>query len=166
MRLQEFRDQLDKMKESEVKTLGRLINFYDDIIILGNGGSSAIASHLSQDYTKQLGKRARTFSDLSRLTCYINDYGMKNAYMQYAKEFATSDTLVILISSGGESLNIREAAKYCAHAPIPYIILTGFKEDNSLRGSYAPLALLDYWVDSEDYGIVECLHQVFLHTVV
>jgi phosphoheptose isomerase len=29
---------------------------YQDIIILGNGGSNAIASHISQDYTKRAGK--------------------------------------------------------------------------------------------------------------
>jgi phosphoheptose isomerase len=53
----------------------KLINEHNNIIILGNGGSSAIASHISQDYTKKLNKKSFTFSDSSRLTCYANDYG-------------------------------------------------------------------------------------------
>ncbi len=166
MKLEEFKAKLAQIEEAQVKDLEELVHFYKNIIILGNGGSTAIASHMSQDYTKQLQKRAYTFSDSSRLTCYINDYGMENAYLQYIKEFATPATLVILISSGGESLNIRQVATYCGRQAIPYIILSGFKEDNSLRTESASLALLDYWVDSEDYGVVECLHQVFLHTVV
>ena len=93
------------------ENLQKIIDSFEEIIILGNGGSSSIASHISQDYTKKLKKKSFTFSDSSRLTCYSNDYGYENAYKHFLTEFATEDTLVILISSSGNSQNILN----CAH---------------------------------------------------
>lgn len=152
---------------SLITKLQQIISFHKNIIIIGNGGSNSIASHISQDYTKMLGKRAISFSDPSRLTCYINDYGRDEAYVEFLKDFADIDTLVILISSSGNSKNITNCKDYCSNLNIPYITLSGFSKDNKLRtnsASYKPL--LDYWVDSEDYGIVECCHLIFLHSII
>jgi len=152
---------------SLITKLQQIISFHKNIIIIGNGGSNSIASHISQDYTKMLGKRAISFSDPSRLTCYINDYGRDEAYVEFLKDFADIDTLVILISSSGNSKNITNCKDYCSNLNIPYITLSGFSKDNKLRTnnvSYKPL--LDYWVDSEDYGIVECCHLIFLHSII
>lgn len=138
---------------------------YDNIIILGNGGSNAIASHISQDYVKFHNKNSIVFSDPSMLTCFINDFGMDQAYCRFLKYYAKVDTLCILISSGGESDNIINCIKYCENNLIPYGILTGFSEENKAR-SIANNALWDYHISSRDYGIVECVHQIFLHGVV
>ena len=69
--------------------LKRLVDAHEEIILIGNGASCAIASHMSVDYTKQLKKKAVAFTDASRLTCYMNDYGVERAYAQFVKEFAT-----------------------------------------------------------------------------
>lgn len=140
-----------------------IVNYYQDIIILGNGGSNAIASHIAEDYTKQLKRKAISFSDPARLTCYINDYGMENAYVQFLYEFATVDTLVILISSSGNSMNIVNSAIYCSTRQIPFITLSGFKRTNRLNQQQG--SLMNYWVDSEDYGIVEISHLILLHSI-
>lgn len=146
--------------------LNEIIQKHDKIIILGNGGSSSIASHIAQDYTKKLKKKSFTFSDASRLTCYSNDYGYDNAYGQFLKEFADSETLVILISSSGNSQNILNCAAWCEDNHINTVTLTGFSEDNKLKNKKMNNRLLNYWVDSSDYGIVECSHMIFLHMVV
>lgn len=145
--------------------LDRLISSHEDIVILGNGGSSSIASHISQDYTKKLGKRAFTFSDPSRLTCYANDYGYENAYSQFLKEFVSErKTLVILISSSGNSENIMNCAEWCrSKENIELVTLTGFDMNNKLKTADIPNRKINFWVDSSDYGVVECVHQVFLH---
>lgn len=149
----------------QTKYLKTYIEKYSKIIILGNGGSNSVASHIAQDYTKVLKKRAITFSDPSRLTCYINDYGMANAYQQFVSEFADQDTLVVLISSSGNSENMLRTAQYCGERFLPTIVLTGFDPDNKLRNFDFPSRLLEFWVDSKDYGVVECTHLVFLHSV-
>lgn len=150
-------DQFEKFKNAFEK--------YNNIIILGNGGSNAVASHISQDYVKFHNKNSIVFSDPSMLTCFINDFGMENAYCRFLQYYAKKDTLCILISSGGESKNIINCINWCENNSIPYGILTGFKSTNSAR-SIAHNALWNYHIDSMDYGIVECLHQIFLHGVV
>jgi D-sedoheptulose 7-phosphate isomerase len=152
-------EQYEKFKE--------IISKYNNIIILGNGGSSAIASHISQDYTKQLKKRSFTFSDPSRLTCYTNDYGYENAYLQFLKEFVREEeTLVILISSSGNSVNMLNCAKWADEQKnINLVTLTGFNPENKLKTMQLKNRVLDFWVDSTSYGIVECVHMSFLHMV-
>jgi D-sedoheptulose 7-phosphate isomerase len=90
---------------------------------------------------------------------------MEVAYQQFLKEFADKDSLVILISSSGNSENIVNCAKYCIDSKIKMITLSGFSENNKLK-TLTEESYLHFWVDSSDYGVVECLHQVILHTVV
>lgn len=155
----------EKIDPNKIKRFCDLVNAKSSIIILGNGGSNAIASHISQDYTKKLKKRSFTFSDPSRLTCYINDYGMEQANLQFLKEFSDPDTLVVLISSSGNSVNILNCAEYCVDKKLDFVILTGFDQSNKLR-SYSPFTKEEFWIDSKDYGVVECVHQIILHTPV
>lgn len=163
MELQEVISACLKIDSKKLENFCNLVKSKTEIIILGNGGSSAIASHITQDYTKKLGKKAFTFSDSSRLTCYINDYGMENAYRQFLKEFSNKETLVILISSSGDSLNIVNCVKFCIEEKIDFVILTGFDKNNKVR-SFSKSAKEEFWIDSIDYGVVECIHQVILHT--
>lgn len=142
-----------------------VFNKYEKFIIIGNGGSNAIASHISQDYVKKCNKNSLTFSDPSMLTCFINDYGMENAYLAFVKAYIDADTFVILISSSGQSQNITKVIKHCEINAIPYGILTGFSQSNTAR-VLGRNAKFDYHVASEDYGVVECVHQIFLHGVV
>lgn len=148
--------------------LNELINKHNNVIILGNGGSSSIASHISQDYTKKLKKRSFTFSDPSRLTCYTNDYGYEQAYVQFLKEFIRDNekTLVVLISSSGNSANIINCANWCNNNDnIDLVTLTGFDINNKLKTLDITNRKINYWVDSDDYGVVECVHMIFLHMV-
>jgi|688.fasta_scaffold26769_10 D-sedoheptulose 7-phosphate isomerase len=151
---------------SQVPALKEILNSSKSCIILGNGGSSAIASHISQDYTKFLKLRTQTFSDASRLTCYSNDYGYENAYSNFINDYAEAGDVVILISSSGNSKNIINAALAADKIGCKIVTLTGFNEKNPLRLLDLSGRKLDVHVDSESYGIVENVHQVFLHAVI
>tara|TARA_R100000231_G_C5323637_1_gene164174 strand:- start:1063 stop:1566 length:504 start_codon:yes stop_codon:yes gene_type:complete len=167
MKLNELQKLLSKLSETDLPSkLSTLVNWHKDIIILGNGGSNSIASHLSQDYTKALNKKCISFSDPSRLTCYTNDYGQDKAYEEFLKTFSNGGCLVILISSSGESKNMINCLKYCQDNKLAHVILTGFSENNLLKKASEQTAELSYWVDSDDYGIVENLHQILLHSVI
>ena len=48
------------------------------IIIVGNGGSAAIASHVAVDFTKAARIRTVNFNEASVLTCFANDYGYEH----------------------------------------------------------------------------------------
>ena len=166
MDLIELSDELSKIKQTDVLRLKSLLNNRGKIFLIGNGGSNSICSHIAQDYTKALGKPALSFSDPSRLTCYINDYGRDQAYLKFLEHFATSDDLCILVSSSGNSMNIVNAAEFCKHSNIDFIILTGFDENNKLRNMFSSDSELDFHVSSSDYGIVENMHCIFLHSVI
>ena len=162
MDLELLKLEIDKIKLIKNK-LDTLINKFSKIIIIGNGGSNAIASHITVDYTKFLNKQALSFSDAPRLTAYINDYGRDEAYKQFIKEFADMNTLVILISSSGNSMNVVNAAQYCEDKFITYAALSGFNENNKLNNMNANFK---YWVNAKSYGIVECAHEILLHSIV
>ena len=138
---------------------------HDRVIILGNGGSSSVASHISQDYMKFQGKKVSILSDPSMLTMLTNDYGYENAYQKFLEYYVEENSLVVLLSSGGESDNILNCLTWCEENSVDYGILTGFSPDNTIR-SRATNSLWNYYINSEDYGVVECIHQIFLHGVV
>ena len=163
MNIDELKRCLNDIREEDLEKLKDIIVSKEKIIILGNGGSNAISSHISQDYTKALGKKALSFSDASRLTCYINDYGMENAYSKFIEHFAEPETLIILISSSGNSDNIVNAANYCI-GKHDIITLSGFNKKNKLN-SYSDKSLLSFWVDSSEYGVVESIHEIILHSL-
>ena len=163
MNIDDLKRCLNDIREEDLEKLKDIILSKEKIIILGNGGSNAISSHISQDYTKALGKKALSFSDASRLTCYINDYGMENAYSKFIEHFAEPETLIILISSSGNSDNIVNAANYCI-GKHDIITLSGFNKKNKLN-SYSDKSLLSFWVDSAEYGIVEIMHEIILHSL-
>lgn len=157
---------LGTIGQVDLEMLRGILETHQNIIILGNGGSNAVASHIAQDYTKMLGKQALAFSDSSRMSCYANDYGWDWAYTKFIEHFAVPDTLVILISSSGNSKNMLNAAKYCRNNKLDMITMSGFDSANPLRYEYGYESLLHFYVPSEDYGIVETVHQAFLHSVI
>jgi D-sedoheptulose 7-phosphate isomerase len=163
MNIDDLKRCLNDIKYEDLEKLKDIILSKSKIIILGNGGSNAISSHISQDYTKALGKESISFSDAARLTCYINDYGMEKAYCKFIEHFADPETLVILISSSGNSENIINSAEYCVDKH-DMIILSGFNKDNKLN-SYSDKSLLSFWVDSKEYGVVESIHEIILHSL-
>jgi len=54
---------------------------------------------------------------------------------------------------------------WCESNEVDYGVLTGFNKDNTIR-TESRNALWNYHIDSDDYGVVECVHQIFLHGVV
>ena len=94
------------------------------IIILGNGGSNSVASHISQDYMKFHGKKVSVLSDPSMITMLSNDFGYDYAYQQFLNYYVEKDTLVIIMSSGGESPNMINCLNWCEYNKIDYDSLT------------------------------------------
>ena len=151
--------------EEEFEKFCRAFHAYERIIILGNGGSNSVASHISQDYMKFHRKKVSILSDPSMITMLTNDFGYENAYQKFLEYYVESNTLVIIMSSGGESKNMLRSQEWCEQHKIPYGVLSGFAPGNTLRKN-ATNALWNYYINSTDYGVVECVHQIFLHGVV
>ena len=132
------------------------------IIIAGNGGSAAMASHVAVDFTKAASIRAINFNEADLITCFANDYGYENWVAKALEAYADKGDLVILISSSGKSQNILNAAKKATEIGLSVITVSGFLTGNPLR----KLGDLNLWVDSSEYNIVEMTHHVWLVAVI
>lgn len=131
------------------------------VIVAGNGGSAAIASHCAVDLTKQAGIRCINFNEADLITCFANDYGYDQWVAKALACYADCGDAVILISSSGMSPNIVNAARYARSRALSIVTLTGFASDNALRA----LGQLNFWVESRVYNIVETAHQLWLLSV-
>ena len=69
------------VKEKLIKLKNYLVRTHHNnkkVIISGNGGSAAIASHVAVDLTKQGGIRTINFNEPDLITCFANDYGYEH----------------------------------------------------------------------------------------
>ena len=136
----------------------RIHKLHGTVYIVGNGGSASIASHVAVDFLKSLGIKAMTFNESSLITCYANDYGYENWVKEVIKVHCTKGDILISISSSGESLNIVNGIEEAKKKNIFCISLTGFKKNNHV----SKISDISFWVDSENYNVVETLHLVAL----
>lgn len=132
------------------------------LIFVGNGGSAAIASHLAVDFTKAVGVRAITFNEPSLLTCFGNDFGYSRWVTEALRAYSDSNDLIVLISSSGQSQNILNAADFAKEAGLRLMTLSGFSSKNPLRVK----GQINWWVNSENYNVVEMTHHIWLLGVV
>ncbi len=131
------------------------------VILAGNGGSSAIASHCAVDLTKQARIRSINFNEVDLVTCFANDYGYEHWVEKALEFYGDPDDVVILISSSGKSPNMVNAARHVLGSGMPLVTFTGFSEDNPLK----KLGQLNFWVNSNAYNIVEMTHHIWLLAV-
>ena len=132
------------------------------IMIIGNGGSAAIAAHQALDYVRSCNIRAMSFDNPSLLTCMSNDFGYERIYEKLIENYADEDDVLIAISSSGKSLNIMNGVNKAIEKGCKVVTLSGFKEDNPLR----KLGIYNFYVPSLSYGHVEMIHSLLLHCVV
>jgi len=132
------------------------------IYFFGNGASASFANHMALDFSKNGKILARSLSDNALLTALSNDYSYENAMVEFLKiEGITKTDLIITISSSGNSPNIINVLNYCREHNINSLALSGLKKDNK------SITLADYsiYVPMKTYGMVECIHQIFLHLI-
>jgi len=132
------------------------------VILAGNGGSAAMASHVAVDLTKAAGIRAINFNEADLLTCFANDYGYEHWVARALEFYADPGDLAILISSSGASQNMLNGAEQASAMGLAVISLSGFSPDNPLRR----LGDLNLWAASDSYNIVEMTHHVWLLAIV
>ena len=128
------------------------------IYIVGNGGSSSIASHVSVDFAKVAKIRSSTFNNANLITCFANDYGYENWVLEAIKAYMSKKDMIILISSSGASKNIIKAAKYCNLKSINLITFSGFKKNNLL----SKYGKVNFYINSKQYNFIEMSHHIIL----
>jgi len=128
------------------------------VIVAGNGGSAAMASHVAVDFTKQGKIRTVNFNEPDLITCFANDYGYEHWVEKAVEFYGDKGDVLILISSSGNSKNMVNAAKIAKSIGIYVVTFTGFKSNNPLKQE----GELNFWLDSKAYNVIENTHQIWL----
>jgi len=133
----------------------------------GNGGSAAVANHLQCDHLKGVRSgtdlRSRVISlcsNVELLTAIANDIGYDDSFAYQLRAQSNAGDVLVAISSSGRSPNILHALQWARDNGLRTIALTGFG-----GGGAREIAETAIHVDSENYGIVEDLHQSIMHAM-
>lgn len=129
------------------------------VMLVGNGGSAAIASHMHNDLCKAVGVRAIVFNETPLLTAFSNDHGYGCVFERPIDLWAEHGDLLMAISSSGRSENILGAARSAGTRRCQIITFSGFQAANPLRR----MGHLNFYVPSQSYGFVELAHSVLVH---
>lgn len=145
-----------------IKIIKKIKKNKKKVILVGNGGSAAMASHVSVDLTKLCKIRAINFNEADLLTCFSNDYGYENWVKEALNSYADDGDLLICISSSGTSKNIINGAKFAKKKNCKIVTLTGFDKKNKVR----KLGHVNLWLNSKNYNLIEMTHQAWLLSIV
>jgi len=151
-----------KKLEKVKKELENTVKRGNKVIIVGNGGSAAIASHFCIDLNKNTPISGQNFNESSLITCFANDFGYEKWVEKAVGVYGKPGDVFIAISSSGKSPNIINGCKKAKELGFSKIItLSGFSPDNPLR----KLGDIDLWIDSDNYNHIENIHQFWLLSI-
>jgi D-sedoheptulose 7-phosphate isomerase len=131
------------------------------VFVVGNGGSSGIASQVTYTFTHFKGVVALGLNDPSALTGIAADHGYDQVFARQLAVYGRRGDFLIAISSSGRSANILNAVAVARRNGLGILTLSGFKPENPLRQS----GDLNLYVGSQEYGFVEVAHLALCHAV-
>ena len=141
------------------------------IIVAGNGGSAATASHMALDLGKStLGRTPRPAALRVRtialndpgpmITAWANDHGYERVFAEQIATLARPGDAAVFFSVSGNSPNVVAAARAARSIGATVIGLLG--RPGGVMRELSDLAIV---VPSEDYGVVEDVHLAINHIV-
>ncbi|MEG0806585.1 MAG: SIS domain-containing protein [Lachnospiraceae bacterium] len=132
------------------------------VFFAGNGGSAAIASHMTIDFMKNGRVSTCNLYDGPTITCLGNDYGYETIFSKQLDMLGQEGDLLVAISSSGNSPNIIQAIRSAREKGMEVITFSGFLKENQIHN----LGCINVHVPLEEYGIVESIHNVLLQQLV
>ncbi|HZR15958.1 MAG TPA: SIS domain-containing protein [Verrucomicrobiae bacterium] len=127
------------------------------ILVFGNGGSAANASHFMTDLGKgasdKAGKRFRVLclsSDVSWISALGNDYSYEDVFVGQLQNYGRAGDIALALSVSGNSPNCVKALEWAKQHGLRTIALVGAK-----RGRMAEIAEHALVINDTHYGRVE-----------
>ena len=160
---------IDKMPVDQIVRAAEMIHSarleQKMIFTMGNGGSSATASHMACDFSKNTrvpylpAIRTMCLSDSTpTLTAFANDEGYEKVFSEPLKALAEPGDILIAISGSGNSANILRGLETAREIGLKTIGLSGFK-----GGKMISMVDLPINIDTDSIERVEDLHMVCDH---
>ena len=160
---------IDKISKSDLSDLMNVLvdakESEKQIFIMGNGGSSATASHYVCDFNKGISmNQDKKFKficlndNIPSLMAYANDLSFEDIFVEQLKNFYQKGDIVIGISGSGNSMNVLKAIDYANENGGVTVGLTGYS-----GGKLIEMARHNVHIPIDDMQIVEDLHMVLDH---
>ena len=136
------------------------------LLICGNGGSAADASHFATELVVRFAKDRRALpaicltSDSGILTAAGNDYGFDEVFARQVAAFGVPGDVLICLTTSGKSRNLIRALEEAKTRKLRTIAFLG--RDG---GSSAGIADIDLLVKSDSTARVQEAHQLLLHVL-
>ena len=138
------------------------------IIIVGNGGSAATASHFANDFAFGTNDYEKPFKVMSItdnvpvLTALGNDYGYDEIFIRQLKVYGRKGDVLVGISASGNSQNLINAFEYATTVGIKTVALTAF-DGGKMRKIANQCVHIP--TGKKEYGPAEDLHMILDHLV-
>ena len=166
----EFKEAFESFFSNDIENAIKLIIEkleHNQVFVIGNGGSAAIAQHFATDWSKGLyglNKKKANVNSLatnsSILTAIGNDLSFDEIYSHQIEVQGKEGDLLVAISSSGNSNNIINAIKCAQKNKIVTIGLSGFN-----GGKLSKLVNNAIIVRSNNMQVIEDVHGIFGHLV-
>ena len=136
------------------------------LLVCGNGGSAADASHFATELVVRFAKDRRALpaicltSDSGILTAAGNDYGFDEIFARQVAAFGVAGDVLICLTTSGKSKNVIRALQEAKAREMKTIAFLG--RDG---GSTVGIADLDLLVKSDSTARVQEAHQLLLHVL-
>jgi D-sedoheptulose 7-phosphate isomerase len=136
------------------------------VLICGNGGSLADATHFAEELTGRFRSDrpalpAIAIADAGHLTCVANDYGFERVFSRAVEALGKPGDVLIVLSTSGNSPNVRLAATTANQRGVTTVALLG-----KGGGAIAGLCAHQITVPGETADRIQELHMLILHTLV
>jgi len=135
------------------------------IYVCGNGGSAAIANHYVCDFLKYFRQRTKfkpkiisLSNSIETITAISNDMDYKDIFKYQLESLYRNGDILIIISSSGNSKNVKEVLNFTNKKKIKTIGFSGFKGGFLNKNSSISLH-----VNAQNYGIAEDSHHILMH---
>ena len=159
------RENIDTIVEVS-KAIAGTFNDGGKLILFGNGGSAADASHIAAEFVNRF-KRERPGlpaislnTDMAVITSISNDYDYSEIFVRQLKSLAMDGDLVIGITTSGNSQNVLKAMDAARKKKLKTVVFTGTKgEKLASKSTYA------FVVPSENTPRIQETHITLAHVL-
>lgn len=157
---------IKQIEKASLKILETIKN-KGTIFVCGNGGSAAISNHYVCDYLKFLRQHTKLrpkvislSSNLETITAISNDFSYDQVFKYQAESLFEKNDLLIIISSSGNSKNVKEVVKYSKKKGVKIIGFSGF--NGGYLKKYSDISI---HISADNYGISEDSHHILMHVM-
>ena len=114
---------LNSLNVNQIDSVVKLIKNANNVYVIGNGGSAALADHFCIDLIKFGNKKAYSLSNPSLYSMLVNDYGHRHSFKWVIDKLCCKNDLIIGITTSGKSENIIQAM--IGNLRIKSVLITG-----------------------------------------